>query len=186
MKKVLTLIFAFFLVASFTFAMQKEDKKKANSNTSSNGFKICFVDVEKVFRSLPESADIESASKSLEAQYVDSLKKMQDEFSKRLEAYDKQKTMMTTDQQKKEEDALRMQQAGFMKFKEDKMQELQQASETLLAPVREKIKKAIEIISKEEGIDAVLSKNVQIVLYNEDSLDITFKVLDKIQRMGKK
>ena len=187
MKKVLCLITVFLIFGSSVFALQKDDKKKASgSATGTHPYRMCFVDVEKVFRSLPESGDIESASKALEAQYVDSLKKMQDEFQKRLETYDKQKTLMTTEQQKKEEDALRLQQSNFLKFKEEKVQELTQANETLLAPIREKIRKAIAEISEEEGIDAVLTKNSQVVLYNDDSLDITFKVLDKITRKGKK
>lgn len=187
MKKFICLMAAFLIIAGTAFSIEKDDKKKSSgSASSSHPYKLCFVDVEKVFRSLPEAGDIENASKALEAQYVDSLKKMQDEFQKRLETYDKQKTLMNAEQQKKEEDALRMQQSTFMKFKEEKMQELTQANETLLAPIREKIRKAIQEISEEEGIDAVLTKNTQIVLYNDDSLDITFKVLDKITRKGKK
>jgi len=56
----------------------------------------------------------------------------------------------------------------------------------LMKPVKEKIFKAIDEISKEEGMQFVFDKAGDVILLKADpQFDITFKVLDLLKR-GKK
>ena len=59
-----------------------------------------------------------------------------------------------------------------------------QKQEELLAPIREKVKKAIQEVATTDGIDVVFDRAspAQDILFASDKLDITFKVLDTIKR----
>ncbi len=54
--------------------------------------------------------------------------------------------------------------------------------EGLLQPIRAKVNEAIAAVAKEEKITLVLDKVAGLVLYNDDKMDITYKVLDRMKR----
>jgi len=55
--------------------------------------------------------------------------------------------------------------------------------EQLLAPVKEKILKAIKKVAKDEKMNFVFDKSGDVLLlYADDTYDITFKVLDALKR----
>ncbi|MGA0046293.1 MAG: OmpH family outer membrane protein, partial [Candidatus Kapaibacteriota bacterium] len=72
-----------------------------------------------------------------------------------------------------------------LQYQETKTAEVQQMRESFLRPIREKVQKAIADVAKEEKLTMVLDKAVGVVLYSEDSADITFKVLDRMKRGSK-
>jgi len=56
-------------------------------------------------------------------------------------------------------------------------------NEELFAPIKEKIFAAIEAIAKEEGMKYVLDRSTEaIVIYADSEFDITYKVLDRLNR----
>jgi Skp family chaperone for outer membrane proteins len=93
--------------------------------------------------------------------------------------------MMTADQQQKEEEEMKEMESDAIAYREKVYNEIQNKREEFLEPIRKKMKEAIESVAKEEKISLVLNKVTDTVLYAEDQLDITFKVLDRIKR-GKK
>ncbi len=62
--------------------------------------------------------------------------------------------------------------------------EIAQQREKIFAPVREKIVKAIQSVAKEEKMVFVFDKTPEgsMVLYAEPTLDLTYKVLDRMKR----
>lgn len=147
--------------------------------------KIGIVDVAIIAKEMPEAKEADEFLKKLTIQYRDSLMKMEQRLQERYQQYEKQKAMMTPDQLKKEEDAIRALQQEGLQFQEEKLGmngEIAVQRENLLAPIREKIQKAIGIVSKDEAISLVLDKTSPAVLYSEDKMEITYKVLDMLKR----
>ena len=71
----------------------------------------------------------------------------------------------------------------MMQYQEEKFGqqgELNKVREELLDPIRSKIRKAIEAVAKDEKIVLVVDKMAAI--YSDTSIDITFRVIDKIKR----
>ena len=97
----------------------------------------------------------------------------------------KQKSMMQPAEQQKQENAFRAEEQQLLALREQMLQQLNTKRDEFLKPIREKIINAIKEVAKEEHLKIVLDKSNPTVLYAEDSMDITFKVLDKIKR-GKK
>ena len=158
-----------------------------NAQTKTTNSQIGIVDVTVIAGQLPESQDADKKLKDMQKSVSDSLAKMQDNFQKRVEAYLKQKGMMQPAEQQKQEDAFRAEEQQLVQYRDMKLQELQLKRDEFLEPIRKKITSAIADVAREEKLKLVLDKSsqVQVVLYSDDSMDITFKVLDKIKRGNK-
>ncbi len=146
---------------------------------------IGIVDITVIAAQLPESKEAEQKLQDFQKKISDSLAVMQQNFQKRVEAYVKQKNMMQPAEQQKQESAFRAEEQQLMLLREKMLQELNIKREEFLKPIRDKITKAIKEVAKEEKLKLVLDKSSAVVLYSEDKMDITFKVLDKIKRGSK-
>ncbi|MDX9790713.1 MAG: OmpH family outer membrane protein [Candidatus Kapaibacterium sp.] len=153
----------------------------ASSQTAS--MKLGVVEVETVLKELPEAIEADKLIKEKGQIWQDSLMKMRNDLSAKIDQYQKQKSMMPQDKQQKEEETLQNQNMIMMQYQEEKFGqqgELNKYREELLDPIRNRIRKAIENVAKEEKIVLVVDKLAAI--YSDTSIDITFKVIDKIKR----
>lgn len=175
MKKVLQLL----LVASIIFTL----KGNVYAQAQSSQIKVGIVDVETILKEMPEAIEADKKIKDTGKKWQDTLQNMQKDLQSKVEAYQKQQAMMSADQKAKEEDQLRAQQNILVQYNDDKFGqqgELNRLREQLLQPIREKVKKAIDDVAKDEKITIVLDK-VQ-TLFADPKLDITYRVLDKMKR----
>lgn len=148
-------------------------------------FKVAVVEVETVLKELPEAIEADKKIKDIGQKWQDTLITLRNDLQSKFEQYQKQKSMMPQDQQKKEEEALQQQQMTLLQYQEEKFGqqgELSIMREKFLAPIREKVKQAIETVAKKEKFQLVVDK--LMVLYSESSIDITFTVIDAIKRGG--
>lgn len=173
MKRIiLTGFFALFML-SFSFNAYSQKEKP---------MKIGVVDVEAVVKAMPEAVKADQDLKDLQKSYNDSLVKMQEDFYKRIEQYQKQRGMMAQDQQQKEEESLKNLEQVLIKYRDDRLQDIQKRREEFLDPIRKKVKDAIEVVSKEEDMNFIFDKANAIVLFADDKFDFTYKVIDKMKR----
>ena len=152
------------------------------ANAQSAGFRAGFVNSETIIKELPEA---QAAFKQIEETSVairDTLQMMQKEFEQRIEQYRKQESLMSAEAKAKEEESLNALRMRFLQYQESKTLEVQQMRDKALEPIRDKVKAAIAAVAKEEKLSMVLDTVAGLVLYSEDSADITFKVLDKMKR----
>lgn len=148
-------------------------------------FYVGIVDVETIAKEIPEAVEADKKIKEIGQKMQDTLLTFQQDFEAQYKQYEKQKAMMPADQQQKQEESLRNMQMQMMQYREEKFGtkgELARISEKMLEPIREKVRKAIEVIAKEEKMNLVLDKGSASILYAEDKLDITYRVLDKLKR----
>lgn len=157
----------------------------AGAMASAQTAKIGVVNAEVILKELPEAL---AASKTIEESGLkirDTLQIMQKEFETRIESYRKQEAMMTAEGKRKEEEALNALRTRFLQYQEEKLGntgEVARMREGLLQPIRQKVNEAIAAVAKEEKITLVLDKVAGLVLYNDDKMDITYKVLDRMKR----
>lgn len=154
-------------------------------NQLSAQLKVGIVDLDEVGQNMVEAKDAEKMLADITKKYQDTLQQMQAKLEEEFAAYQKQKSMMAQDQQQAKEQDLQAQQIALQQYYQDKMGqqgEVMQTRAQLLEPIREKIEKAISKVAKDEGLSVVLDKANPALLYSEDKLDITFKVLDQLKR----
>lgn len=181
MKKLIAISFVLF--AANIFAQQ------ANQPVS---IKIGYVDSEVILAQFPEAIKAKSDLEGMVAKWRKDLDSMQTELQKDYANYQK----VSQDSKAKQDDIQKLQKN--IVEKEQRAQQFQQSKfsqpngeyfikqDQLMKPIKEKIFKAIDEISKEENMQFVFDKAGDVVLLKADpQYDITFKVLDLLKR-GKK
>ena len=183
MKKLVTL--SLILITTALFAQQQAQPAAAS-------LRIGYVDSEVILQQFPEAIkaksdlegmvakwrkDLDSMQTELQKQYADFQKKSQEKNAKQDDVQKDQKALVEKDQ--------RMQQFQQSKFSQPNGEYFVRQDQ-LMKPVKEKIYKAIDEISKDENMQFVFDKAGEVVLLKADpQFDITFKVLDLLKR-GKK
>ena len=145
--------------------------------------KIGFVISPKIFQELPEAMEAQKRLQSLEKPLQDSLTAMAQDIQVRIEEYQKKETMMNDAAKRTATQEIQDMQRRATEWSEMKRRELLDQQEKILNPVREKIRKAIEAVAKEEKYAFVFDKNeTETLIYGDAANDLTFKVLDRLKR----
>jgi outer membrane protein len=149
--------------------------------------KIGYVNSSKIFQELPAAQDAQRRIDALGKPIQDSLEAMQRDLQARYEDYQKREALLNEAAKKAEQQKLidlerRMNEFRVAKLGNDG--ELARETEKLLAPLRDRIKNAINTVAKEEKYSFVFDKteSIQILLYGDPAHDITFKVIDRLKR----
>lgn len=145
-------------------------------------FKIGYTDIEYVLTQMPEyktaSSDIELFQKKLEERF-----RIKNDYaqSKLQEYYDMERTL-TMDQKKAKEEELMKLDEELKQFEKDAQGEMQTKQDALLAPIREKVLKAIEQVAAEKGYSYILNKSGGLlnVLYAPKEDDVTDALAAKL------
>lgn len=150
--------------------------------------KTAYVNSETILRELPEA---QAAQKELETTlkgWQDELEKMGKELQEGLDDYQKKQALMDpTAKAAKEKSLQDLQQKAreyqFQKF-DQRDGEAVKLREKKLAPIQEKVLKAIEGVAKEDGFNFVFDKitNASILLYADAKFDLTYRVIDRLKR----
>ncbi len=181
MKRFIQLTIVLFLVGIITINLNAQTA----SQRKTKELKIGVVNIEEVVKALPEATEADKKLQEITLQYRDSLASIEKEFVEKADKYQKMKAMMTPEQQQKEEEALQKIQLNYQKFQQEKFGqtgEIAQLRESLLAPIREKVKKAIDKVAKEENINIVLDAASPTLLYFENNMELTYRVIDILKR----
>jgi outer membrane protein len=146
--------------------------------------KIGFVISPKIFQELPEAQDAQKRLEAIAKPVQDSIAMYRQEIQRFLEEYQSKEAMMTDVAKRQAQQEFQELQRRASDYAETRDRDLARQQEQLLAPLREKVKKAIENVAKEERYSFVFDKNEQIdfLLYGDPAHDLTFKVIDRLKR----
>jgi outer membrane protein len=151
--------------------------------------KIGHVNSEAMMQALPEAVDAQKTLDALVAQWEAELQKMQGEWKKKFDDYDKQKLILTDQVRAEKEKELRDLDQGIADYRNKKFGqngELFQKQNEVMKPIQNKMFQILSEIAKEDGYDYVFDKSGEILLlYASDKNDLTQKVLMRMQAFGK-
>lgn len=145
--------------------------------------KLGVVDLEKIVTQLPEYKTIESKLRGVRQKIEDTLRMIQSTFQTRLENYQKQQSLMSAESKAQEEVELGKLRDQYLAYEQDRLGatgELARVQDSLIAPLRERVGAAIEQVAREQKLSAVMNK--LYMAYVDPKLDITYKVLDYLNR----
>ena len=151
--------------------------------------KIGHINSEAIMQSLPEAIDAQKSLDAMVAQWESELQKMQAEWKKRFDEYDKKKLILTEQARAEEERRLRELDQSIVDYRNKKFGqngELFQKQNEVMKPVQNKLFQVLEALAKEEGYDYIFDRSGEILLlYANESNDLTPKVLARMQTFGK-
>ncbi len=151
--------------------------------------KIAWINSSAIMEKLPEAQDAQRQIDNLVADWQGELAKMQNEWQKKYEEYDKKKLILTDQlraQTEKELQDLDKKIADYRTKKFGQNGELFNKQNELMKPVQNKVFKVVQDIAKEDDYDYIFDKSADIILmYSKDKFDLTSKVLERLSTFGK-
>jgi outer membrane protein len=147
--------------------------------------KIGYIDSQTILNQMPEAikaqGEIQTAVNNVKSQ-IDSLQQL---YQQTLATYQKQANMMTDAKKKEAQQRIMGMENDYntLRGKLDANGDIAQLNKKLMDPIIAKIKKVVKEVANKEGIQLVLENNeqVQSIWYAESSMDLTYKVLDKLK-----
>jgi outer membrane protein len=151
--------------------------------------KIGYINSETIMQTLPEAIDAQKSLDALVAGWEAELQKMQGEWKKKFDEFDKRKLILTDQVRADQERQLRELDQSINDFRNRKFGqngELFQKQNDVMKPVQNKMFKVLEDVAKEDGFDYIVDRSGQVLLlYANEKLDLTQKVLLRMQSFGK-
>jgi outer membrane protein len=151
--------------------------------------KIGYINSESIMQVLPEAIDAQKQLDALVAQWQQELQKMQADWKKKFDDYDKRKLILTEQARAEQERELRDLDQSITDYRNKKFGqngELFQKQNEVMKPIQNKIFHVLEEIAKEDGYDYIFDKSGEILLlYANEKNDLTQKVIARMQSFGK-
>lgn len=141
--------------------------------------KIAVVNYSEIIPLMPEYSEAETKLAEFNLQYQNDLQSIQDEFNAKLDEYQKlPETSPENIKLRRQQELDQIQERGqnvYAMYQQD----LEQKQADLMAPIQEKLQKAIQDVSAEQGYTYVT--NTQIMLYiGPSAIDATPLVKAKL------
>jgi outer membrane protein len=151
--------------------------------------KIGYISSETIMQTLPEAIDAQKSLDALVAQWEGELQKMQAEWKRKFDDYEKKRLIMTEQVRGETEKQLRDLDASIADFRNKKFGqngEMFQKQNEVMKPVQNKLFQILETLAKDDGYDYIFDKSGEILLlYANEKHDLTQKVLQRMQTFGK-
>jgi len=151
--------------------------------------KIAHINSESIMQTLPEAIDAQKSLDALVAQWEAELQKMQGEWKRKFDDYDKKKLILTDQARAEAEKELRDLDQAVADYRNKKFGqngELFQKQNDVMKPIQNKIFKVLEEIAKDEGYDYIFDRSGEILLlYANEKKDLTAQVIQRMQSFGK-
>lgn len=113
--------------------------------------KYGHVNSTELFQQMPEVAKVKAQMDTLNSQYENQLTMMQEEFQKKYQEYQQNEATMADAIKQLRQQELQEMQGRIQTFYQTAEQDLQKKQQELLAPVHEKLIKAIKAVGEREG-----------------------------------
>lgn len=129
--------------------------------------KLGYVNTAELFQSMPEVAKVRAQMDTINSQYEAQLTMMQEEFQKKVSDYQSaQATMPDGIRQMKEQELQEMQQR-IQTFYQTADQDIQKKQQELIAPIQDKMLKAIQAVGDKDGYTFIFDSSA--LLYKSDA-----------------
>jgi outer membrane protein len=146
--------------------------------------KIGWINSAAIMERLPEAQDAQRQLDNLVTDWQNELAKMQNEWQRKYEEYDKKKLILTDEQRAQTERELQDLDKRIADYRQKKFGqngELFNKQNELMKPLQNKIFKVLDDIAKEDGYDYIFDKSGDVLLmYTNDKYDLTSKVLERM------
>lgn len=128
--------------------------------------KFGTVNSQEIFNLMPDKATAETTLKAVSEKYEAEYKKLQEEFEKKykeFQALDENTPQSIKDVRMRE---LSENNQKIQNFQQMAAQDIQKQQDTLLAPITEKIQKAIQAVGAENGYTFIYDLSIPVIVYS--------------------
>lgn len=152
--------------------------------------KIGWINSAYIMEKLPEAQDAQKQIDNIVADWQAELAKMQNEWQRKYEEYDKKKLILTDQLRADAEKELQDLDKRIVEYRTRKFGqsgELFTKQNELMKPIQNKIFKVLQDIAKDDEYDYIFDKSGDVLLmYTNEKFDLTATVLEKIKTFNEK
>ena len=144
--------------------------------------KFGHIRTQEILTIMPEYTKAQTDIQTMQKQYEDEMKRLQDEVNKKFTAYQQEQANLPKNIQERRQKELQELNERGMQMGQDAQQQLQQSWMQMLEPIAKKIDDAIKAVGQEGGYVYIFDLNAtQIPFINETySTDVTSAVQAKL------
>ena len=144
--------------------------------------KFGHIRTQEILTIMPEYTKAQTDIQTMQKQYEDEMKRLQDEINKKFAAYQQEQANLPKNIQERRQKELQELNERGMQMGQDAQQQLQQSWMQMLEPIAKKIDDAIKAVGQEGGYVYIFDLNAtQIPFINETySTDVTSAVKAKL------
>ena len=144
--------------------------------------KFGHIKTQEILTVMPEYTKAQTDIQTMQKQYEDEMKRLQDEINKKFAAYQQEQANLPKNIQERRQKELQELNERGMQMGQDAQQQLQQSWMQMLEPIAKKIDDAIKAVGQEGGYIYIFDLNAtQIPFINEaHSTDVTAAVKAKL------
>ena len=134
--------------------------------------KFGHINTQELFAQMPEVNQVKLKMDTIQAQYENQLASMNEEFQKKVQDYQTQEATMADAIKQIRQQELQEMQQRIQLFYQTAEQDIQKKQQELLAPVHEKMTKAIKAVGERENYTYIFDSAAMVHIGN-DAIDAT-------------
>ena len=134
--------------------------------------KFGHINTQELFARMPEVAQVKLKMDTVQAQYENQLASMNEEFQKKVQDYQTQEATMADAIKQIRQQELQEMQQRIQLFYQTAEQDIQKKQQELLAPVHERMTKAIKAVGERENYTYIFD-SAAMVHIGPDAIDAT-------------
>ena len=134
--------------------------------------KFGHINTQELFSQMPEVAQVKLKMDTIQAQYENQLASMNEEFQKKVQDYQTQEATMAEAIKQIRQQELQEMQQRIQLFYQTAEQDIQKNQQDLLAPVHEKMTRAIKAVGERENYTYIFDSAAMVHIGN-DAIDAT-------------
>ena len=134
--------------------------------------KFGHINTQELFAQMPEVAQVKLKMDTIQSQYENQLSSMNEEIQKKAQDYQAQEATMADAIKQIRQQELQEMQQRIQLFYQTAEQDIQKKQQELLAPVHEKMVKAIKAVGEKDGYTYIFD-SAAMAYINPDAADVT-------------
>lgn len=132
---------------------------------SAQTVKIGIVDTNAIMSTMPETTTATTKLQEIQKKYQDEFTRLEDEYKRMVDELQKMKEDELPAIRERKTREISDYQQKIQSFMQNADQDLQQQQATLMAPIAQKIREAIESVGKENGFGMIQNYSPDLLLY---------------------
>ncbi len=149
----------------------------ANAQT----LKVGIVDTNAIFQAMPETAAAQTKLQDIQKKYQEEFTRLETEYKRMVDDLQKMKQDELPAIKERKTREISDYQQKIQSFMQSADQDIQQQQQTMMAPIAQKMRQAIESVGKENGFGMIQNYSPdQIIYYGSPVEDITQLVKNKL------
>jgi outer membrane protein len=144
--------------------------------------KIGYVNVDKILDSIPGKEEVKKILEEESGVWRQQAEEKMKELQQLREEYESQKLILSPEKKTSKEDEIALKEQEFNKLWQELQDKAQKRNAELTQPILEKAEKAINAIAEREKYSIIFDANVAAIVYANQELDLTDRVIEEITR----